>query len=103
MINRVELRLRYQAHQMGELDSYGAAWFQQQLDAGDEVVDVADLCQHVGAADEVRLRAGRDEIARCFTAKQLRECRHAPGKRHLGDVLRGVDAEGWDTLGYEIL
>ena len=50
MIDRVELVLRHQTRQMGELHGDDAARLQQQLHAADEVVHVGDLGQHVVAA-----------------------------------------------------
>jgi hypothetical protein len=58
VVNRVELVLGHQAHEMWELDGNDPVRLQQELDAGHEVVDIWYLGQHVAAQHQVGLPAG---------------------------------------------
>ena len=64
VIDRVELILRHQAHQMRKLHRDDAALGEQQLHPAHEAVQVRHLGQDVVSDDEVGLQALADEVAR---------------------------------------
>ena len=103
VVDRVELLLGHQTHEVRELDGDDPARLEQKLDAGHEVVDVWHLGQYVAAQHQVGLLAGGDQLAGSPPPEQLDHSRHPAGDRRLGDVLRGIDAEHWNALGDEEL
>ena len=77
MVDGVELVLRDQALQMRELERDDTLRLEQALHAGDEVVEVGHLRQHVVADDEVGLLALGGEPLGKRRAEELDQRRHA--------------------------
>ena len=78
---------------MRELERRRAVVAEQDLHAGDEVVQVGHLREHVVADDEARALALVDQPLRGLAAEERDERRHAARLRVLRDVRRRVDAE----------
>src|ERR1700691_532332 len=53
MVDRVELPFRDEVKKVGEFDCDGAAGFEQELDPGDEAVEVGNMRQHVIGHDQI--------------------------------------------------
>ena len=65
MVDRVELVARHEPRQVRELDRDHARWCQHPLHAGDEVVQVGNVCHHVVGDQQIgppalRRRDGRE-------------------------------------------
>ena len=89
---------------MRELERRGAVVAQQCLDAGDEVVRVRHLGEHVVAHHEARLLALTGEARRRLAPEELdKRVGIAAGLGRLRDVRRGVDAEDRDPRPHEVL
>jgi len=64
MIDRIELILTHQIEQIGKFESGDARRLEQRGDAGNEIVDVRNMRQHVVGDDEVRLPALAGKLGR---------------------------------------
>ena len=93
MIDGVELVLRHQPFKMRKLQRDDAFRLQQDLHAGDEIVQVRHLGEHIVAHDQVGLLALRHEAARQLDAEELGDAGNALGDRDLGDIGGRLDAE----------
>ena len=71
--------------------------------AGDEVVQVGDLRQHVVADDEVCLRPSAASCSRQVDAKEIDPRRHAFLDGDLRDIRRRLDPEHRDAERQEVL
>ncbi len=99
VVDRVQLVLVDQPHQVRELDGDDAARREQHLHAADEVVEVGHVGEHVVGGDQVGL-AALGEPRRGLDAEERDLGRDALGDRDLGDVGGRLDAEhGHAALG----
>ena len=103
VIDRVELVLLHQAHQMGELDGDDTTRLQEKLQGSDEIVEVAHLGENVGTAQEIGPRSGGGQLARDLGAEHRRHSGNASIDGHPRDVSRRLDAEHRDPLRDEVL
>ena len=103
VVNRVELILRHEPHQMGELQRDHPAWGEHDFHSGDEVVDVGHLREHVVADEQVGLPSLGDERARGLAPEELEERRHPSGNGGLGDIHGGLDPERRNAACHEVL
>ena len=103
MVDRVVFEVLDQLRKVGELERRRPVRREELGDAGDEVVDVRHLGQHVVAEDEVcRATFGRQSCAE-LGAEELRDRRHAAGHRSLCHVARRLDSQHRDPLRQEVL
>ena len=103
MVDRVVLKPVEQTEQVRELERRGPVVAEQDLDAGDEVVQVGHLREHVVADDEARALPFVDEPLRRLAAEERHERRHAPFLRRLRDVRRRIDPEDRNPGADEVL
>ena len=103
MVDRVVLHALEQPRQVRELEGRRPFRREQDRHAGNEVVQVRHLREHVGAEDEVGVPAFGDEPLGEFAAEELDEHWHAALLRRLCYVRRRVDAEHGNLLGQEVL
>ena len=103
VVDGVELVLRDQPLQVRELERDDALRLEQERHAGDEVVEVRHLRQHVVADDEVGPLALGDELGRQPLAEELDPARYALLHRDLGDVGGRLDAEHRHAQRQEVL
>ena len=78
MIDRVELDVVDQLADVGHLDDGDAVRLEQRRDAGDEVVRVRDVRQHVVGVDDVGPAAARHELLGQAAAEEVLDRLHAP-------------------------
>src|SRR5512143_2546010 len=76
---------------------------EQDLHAGDEIVNVGHLSEHVVADDEIGALSVCGELPSGFASEEFHEGRHTFGFCHLRDVGSALDAEDRDLAGDEIL
>ena len=93
MVDRVELVLRHQPLEMRELQRDHAFRREQPGHAGDEVVEVRDLGQHVVADDQIGAPALGDQRIGQGDAEEVDLRRDAFVDRDAGDVGGRLDAE----------
>src|SRR5215472_8021611 len=55
MVNRVELILLHESHQMGELQRDGPRLVEQKFQPTDEAIDVRHMGENIAPNDEIRL------------------------------------------------
>ena len=103
VIDRVELPLLDQMQQMRKFERGGSSRFQQQLEAGDEIMQVGHVGEHVVRGHQIGGLAGRRQAARGLGAEKRHLGRDALVPRHLGDVGRRLDAENADAALFEVL
>ena len=93
VVDGVELVLGDQPREMRELERDHALGREQARHAGDEVVEVGHLGEHVVADDQVGLPALGAQRLGERDAEELDPGRNALGERDLGHVRGGLDAE----------
>ena len=103
VIDRVELVVLDQPQQVRHLDRHHAVVGQQDLEAGDEVVEVRHVRHHVVGGDQVGALALVDEIASRLAAEESDERVDPEILRDLGDVGGGLDAERRDAALDDVL
>ena len=103
MVNRVELILVHQAHEMGYFNSHDAVWLEQQRNSLHEIIDIVDLCEDVVADDQIGLPAFMLEPLRAVGPEELHQSRHAPLLRVGSHVGRWVDTEHRNGARHEVL
>ena len=103
VVDRVELRVRHQLHQVRELDADHAVAGQHLREAGDEVVDVGHVGQHVVRDDQVDRTALLAEPRCRLAAEELFECFDAQGAGSRGGARGGLDAQAWNSSRNKIL
>src|ERR1700724_536339 len=86
VIDGVELVLVDELLEMRKFERDHALRHQQMRHAGDKVVEVWHLCQHVVADDEVSVLAFRRKLLREAEAEELDECWNILLPRHFGDI-----------------
>ena len=104
VVDRVELVLRDQVEQVGELERDHAVGLERDAQAADEIVDARHVGEDVVAEEKVGRRAVGGELLRGLHAEELHEARDLPFLAgDLRDVRRGLDAEHRDAPGLEML
>ena len=103
MIDRVELPLRHQAEQVVELQRDHAARFEQDAKAGDEVVEVRHVGQHVIGHDQMRTPARGGQLAGHVRAEESHHGGDAPADRLFGDVGGRLDAQRVHPFRHQVL
>ncbi len=93
VIDRVELIVVEELHQMGELERTGPRRLEDDGDAGDERVQIGHLREHVVAQHHVRDSSGGAKLACGSFVEERHHGFHAPLACRLGYVCRGLDAE----------
>ena len=73
MINRVELILLHETHQMGKFHGDDALGLEQDFHAGDKIINVRDVSQHVVSEQQIGVPAGSDQLASSGAPKKLDE------------------------------
>ena len=93
VVDGVKLVFRDQALKMRHLDGDDALRRQQVRHAGDEVVELRHLCQHIVGDDQIGVPPVGHHFSRGFGIEEGDECRNAclsRGFRHIGS---GFDAK----------
>ena len=93
VVDRVELRLLDQAQQVRELHRDAPPGVEQELEAGDEVVEVRHVGEHVVADDQVGRRALVGEPRAELRAEERDQRRDAVRLGDRGHVRGRLDAE----------
>src|SRR5947209_19696614 len=102
VVNRVVLVLLHQPHKMWKFERYHAEWFEDEFDAGDEVVEVGHLSQDIIADDEIGLFAFRDQLSSGLLTEELDLRRHALLDGDASDVGGRFDAQTGDAYFDEV-
>ena len=103
VIDRVELDVLDQLEKMRKLDGHGAVGLQQQGDAGDKVIELRHMREHIVADDQIGLPALARQGPRQMLAEELDQGRNADLLRRGGDGIGRIDAEHRHAHGDEIL
>src|SRR5881296_4629866 len=80
MVNRVELVLLDEPHEVREFDGDGAKRLQQDLEAGDEVIEVVHLGEDVFPQQEIGLLPLLRQPGREICAEELRQRGYTVGE-----------------------
>ena len=102
VVDRVELVLRQQPHEMRHLDRQQAVRCKQLRQSSDEVVDVRDLREGVVAGNQIGLAALALELVGKVTSEESRQGANSGGFRRPGDILGGLDAQHGNPCGDEV-
>ena len=97
VVDGVELVLVDQPHDVGELHRQHAARREDDLHAGDEVVEIRHLREHVVAEEQVGRAAVRRELLGQLDSEEAHQGGHALRFGGRGDVGRRLDAERRDA------
>ena len=103
VVDRVELVLRDEAHEVGELHRDHAPRREQVFHPGDEVVEVGHLGQHVVTDQQVRPAPLSRDLPRGVAPEESDEGRHSLPLSFPRDVRRGLDAQSRDASADEVL
>ncbi len=98
VVDGVELIVLHQFQQMRKLHGDDAALAQKKLHAGDEVVQIGDMRQHVIAEQQVRLAKFGNQLACGLGPEELHNRRYAILDRDLGHIGGGFDAQNGHAL-----
>ena len=93
VVDRVELVLGDEAPEMRDLDGHNPVRCQQMGDAGNEVVELGHLRQHVIGDDQVGVALLRRNLVRHLGAEEGDARGHALGASRRRHVGRRLDAE----------
>jgi hypothetical protein len=97
VVDRVELVVLDEPQQVRHLDRHHAVVGQQDLEAGDEVVEVRHVRHHVVGGDQVGALALGDEVAGRLAPEEADERLDSELLCHLGDVGGRLDAQRRDA------
>ncbi len=103
VINRVELPLLHQLHQVGKLHRHQPRRLEEDPDAADEVVQIGHVRQDVVADQQVRTASLGLELFRDVGAEELADRRNALGNGRGRGIRRRLDAEHRKLLLPEVL
>src|SRR5688572_6455735 len=103
VIDRIELIQIHELHEMRELERRDSALREQLLHAGDEIVEVGHVGEHVVAEDQLRGSVRGAKIGRGLLAEKADDGRNSLGDSRVGRALRGLDAETLYVASHEML
>src|SRR5580698_7333827 len=103
MIDRIELILLHQPHQMRKLDSDDTTRPQQDLHPCDKVVEIGHLGEHVVSEQQIGALALGNQVTRSTRPEEFDEGGHALLNSHWGNICCWLDPEHRDLFLNEIL
>ena len=103
MIDRVELVLVHEPHEVRKLHRNHAVRLEHGFHAPDKIIEVRNLCQYIVTNQEIDLSILRNKFFGCFAAKELDDCRDPIFLRDRRNVSCRLDAYDLDFFLDEIL
>src|SRR5690348_12999188 len=83
VIDRIELIVLHQFHEVRELHRNDPAWLQENLHAPDEVVQIRDMSQHIIPQKEICAFPRRRKLSGSRSSEKLYHCGNAFLHRYL--------------------